>query len=432
MQREHHIYLEWYLSERAGGPPGYLANLLLGLNKTDYLDNLRILFDTYHGKKPTYSPQIGAIKHAVKKVVCSVPGGRRFYAEFISKHQRNQYSNLKKILSNPDELIPDSRLIDRIDWKKTRTIHVHTAVDVVKIKNYMRKNFITNTKVILTAHTPESYAKEQHDLYVLDGQSSKRAEKLMRLWVDIESRGFREADILIYPSKEAMEPHYNQIDGFADIVKGKDVRFMATGCKALTAKLTKDEAKEKYGVKGKLVVGYIGRHNSVKGYDLLQNAAESVFKQCEDTVFLIGGAAQGTNRKGNSKWIELGWVDPAEMLPAVDVFVLPNRETYYDLVLLEVMSMGIPVIATSTGGNKSVKRCFQELILSDVSAEGIAEKIMEFRPLSQIAKSEIGVKAKECYQNYFTEISMAKRYVDTIHEIYSDYGIPNDTVEESL
>ena len=34
------------------------------------------------------------------------------------------------------------------------------------------------------------------------------------------------------------------------------------------------------------------------------------------------------------------------------MFVLPNRETYFDLVLLEVLRQGTPVLLARTGGNK--------------------------------------------------------------------------------
>ena len=52
-------------------------------------------------------------------------------------------------------------------------------------------------------------------------------------------------------------------------------------------------------------------------------------------------------------WIEVGWTnDPHSLIAASDVFVLPNHETYFDLILLEVLSLGVPVVMSRTGGNK--------------------------------------------------------------------------------
>lgn len=59
----------------------------------------------------------------------------------------------------------------------------------------------------------------------------------------------------------------------------------------------------------------------------------------------------------HEKWIEAGWVDdPYSIINASDIFVLPNRETYFDLILLEVMSLGKPVLLPYNGGNKYFKR----------------------------------------------------------------------------
>lgn len=425
MKEEHHVYLEWFLDGRAGGPPGYLANLLYGYNQIGYIGAPSIIFDTYQGKKPSNEKKkTSIIKRAMKSIFSCFPMGQAFYAEKISKYQYNNYNTLKSWLSNPDEIMPDQGVIARIDWKKTRSIHVHTVPDVIKIKNYLRKNFIGDIKVILTAHTPEPYAKEQYNIYLADGQSEKRAKELMNLWEAIEKRGYEMADIIIYPSKEAMEPHLNQVEGLREIMRNKDIRFMPTGCKQLIAKMDKNTAKEKYGVKDKFVVGFIGRHNKVKGYDLLQEAAQKIFGINDDIVFLIGGGAQGSfELLKDSRWIEAGWVNPAEMLAAVDVFVLPNRETYYDLVLLEVMSMGVPVIATATGGNKSVHKVVPEVTLCDASSSSMAESIMSYYFMSVKERDQIGKRIRNAYLSHFTECCMAERYIDTIRRIYDDYNL---------
>lgn len=55
----------------------------------------------------------------------------------------------------------------------------------------------------------------------------------------------------------------------------------------------------------------------------------------------------------DSRWKEVGWTnDSQSIIAASDVFVLPNRETYFDIIMLEVLSCGKIVIASRTGGNK--------------------------------------------------------------------------------
>lgn len=431
---EHHVYLEWYLDSRAGGPPGYLANLLLGCNRIPYYGDPEIVFNTYKGKAPKvkkYPPK--KLAALIKKLIGFFPGGDAFYSRHISRSQKTSFQTMRSFLSDLDAIMPDAALIGQIDWSKTKTIHVHTVAEVVKVKNYLRKNFLDDVKIILTCHTPESIAKEQYALAIADGQDPKRAKILSDLWLKLEVRGYKEADIIIFPSKEAMEPLLHDIDDFKQIIQRKDIRFMPSGSTGLMPAISKEAAKEKFGVTGKIVVGYIGRHNHIKGYDLLEDAAKLVLKNTKDVVLLIGGS-QGSAFAPlkDSRWVEAGWINPAEMLQAVDVFVLPNRQTYYDLVLLEVLSMGIPVIATATGGNKSVKEIADDLELCDVSPESMADAIQKFVHMRSDQREGIGRRLRNVYENYFTETHMAQRYVDTIRKIYDDYDLWEEIEEDTL
>ncbi|MFZ7165889.1 hypothetical protein ACLSYV_10345, partial [Avibacterium avium] len=76
--KEHHIYFEWYLNERAGGPPGYIANLLLGLNRSrkEY-KNFEIIFDNFPGnppKKDNKKSKFNFLKEIIKRIA-----GRKIY-----------------------------------------------------------------------------------------------------------------------------------------------------------------------------------------------------------------------------------------------------------------------------------------------------------------------------------------------------------------
>ena len=426
---QHHIFFEWYLNGRAGGPPGYLANLVYGLNQIEHCYGPQIIFDTYKGSAPKKNTNNKGlkdkIKQFIKNMICILPDGKNIYAEHFSKYQREQFNALNAFLSNADSMYPDNNLISNIDFSVTKTIHVHTVIDVVKVKNFLKNNFYDDVLVILTCHTPESYAQEQYNLYIDGGQSRSRAQTLKDKWYKIELEGYKQADIMIFPSKEAMDPFIDSIPEFADIIKNKDIRFMPTGSKELTSSMTQEEAKKKYNIMdNKKVVGYIGRHNFIKGYDLLKAAAEIVLSKRDDVVFLIGGTKGDTIKSlNNSNWIEAGWVNPSDLFRALDLFVLPNRQTYYDLVLLEVLSMGVPVVATATGGNISVKKNVDDIILTEVSAEKIAQAIMTYLDSSDSKKVACRSNMRDAYEKYFTEKKMAERYVRTICDIYRDYEL---------
>ena len=82
------------------------------------------------------------------------------------------------------------------------------------------------------------------------------------------------------------------MDGFSELSKKKDIRFLQAVLKLSKSVLTKEQAKKKYGVEGKFVIGYVGRHNEIKGYDILKSAALINFKKDKNICFLIGGSQE--------------------------------------------------------------------------------------------------------------------------------------------
>lgn len=421
---DHVIYYEWYLDERAGGPTGYLANLLYGLNRIENLNSPFIVFDV----REKGGTSIPAMHLKIYELLQKKIYGNRFtkylMMNYLSKSKKKEHENYVKFIENPDYIYCDEIMFNRIDLDKTKTIHVHTVGDAVKIRNSLNRVHNTEIKVILTCHTPEAPSDEYYKEYIERGYSKKKAKVIRDGWRVIEKRAFCEADILVFPSVESMEPLKQTIPNFERIIEGKDIRFMETGAKTLHPTISVEEAKRKYGVEGKKVIGYIGRHNKIKGYDILKTAGKKLLSSNKNICFLIGGAI-GSECKPlrNKRWIEAGWVNPADMLQAVDIFVLPNKMTYYDLVLIEVMSMGIPIVASKTGGNISVKELTDAIYLYNNSPEDMVDRIKEICDMDMKEYVDWKDKVKKAYDTYFTPVSFAERYKKMITEIYKDYNL---------
>lgn len=418
----HIIYYEWHLDPRAGGPTGYLANLLDGLNRLENNQNPLIFFDTMEKRHP--EPQIemrGAFRH-IRDFFYKDESRRKFYINHISRHQKREHEAYVRFLERPDAIACQPGLFKDIRLEQTKTIHVHTVGDAVKVKNSLKKARAEQIKIMLTSHTPEAPSEEYFKGYLEQGQNRKRANEIREHWTNIEKMAFTYADILVFPSKEAMEPLQMSIEGFDTMIKGKDVRFIQSGAKKLSSSLTKEEAKKKYGLEGKFVAGYVGRHNEIKGYDILKEAAQKVLKQDERICFLIGGLQGNVFQPLNhERWIEAGWVNPADLFMAFDVFVLPNRMTYFDLVLLEAMSMGVPVIASRTGGNKTVQEHTDTLILYSNTADALAEEIIRFSQKTPEERDAASRKIQLEYEQNYTTMKFAQRYHKLLHQIYADY-----------
>jgi len=105
-------------------------------------------------------------------------------------------------------------------------------------------------------------------------------------------------------------------------------------------------------------VGNLAALVPLKDHATLIAAAEVVLRRRPDTVFLIGGEGPERDRlqadierRGlDGRVVLLGHYDAAEMLAAIDLFVLSSNREGMGSVLLEAALCGVPVAATAVGG----------------------------------------------------------------------------------
>lgn len=415
----HEIFYDWHIDIRGGGPTGYLANLLYGLDLIENPDTFNIWFNCR--KK-----EIGVPRRRNKIVTqtARILFKNRYIKQLYVDGLSSRYKNYINFLNNQNGMRIPEQSFQMMDFSHIKSIHVHQAIDVIKVKNSLRSIGRLDIPVILTSHTPELPSNEYYSLLLEEGYSSRHAKALKNGWKSIEQTAFEMADIYIFPSPESMEPLLTQFENFAKIVNQKGLYFCETGVKELKPQLSREEARKKFGVEGKFVVGYVGRHNKIKGYNILQESAKSILSKSKDIVFLIGGnLGTDINPLRNKNWIEAGWIIPDELFSAIDVFVLPNTMTYYDLILLEAMSMGIPIIASATGGNKSVQMKTNSLSLYENNSHGLTETIFRIKEKNVAEIESIRANTRSAYLNFFKPQDFAHRYINVIKNIYSDYKI---------
>ncbi len=107
-------------------------------------------------------------------------------------------------------------------------------------------------------------------------------------------------------------------------------------------------------------IGFIGRLSDEKSVDKLLEAMKIVVsKKPEARLFIVGtGPLEATLKEyskslGLEKYVEFtGYKSNVfEALRELDIFVLSSRTEGAPIVILEAMAMGLPVVATSVGGN---------------------------------------------------------------------------------
>ena len=190
-------------------------------------------------------------------------------------------------------------------------IHFHLMPDLLRFKNNRMK---FNGKIILTSHCPCTWTDE-----VIFFENKKWLAFFRRIILRQEVECYKCADYIMFPCKEAREPY------------------------------------EKEPTSQSFVIGFFGRHSKIKGYDLLKDVAEKLLKKYDNLYFLCAGKGD-IPPLNHPHWIELGFINNIQdFLPKCDLYILPNQDTYFDLIVLEILRAGTIALLSNNGGNRYFK-----------------------------------------------------------------------------
>ncbi len=375
-----------------GGPCGYLYNLKNGLDAIDC-------------NEIDFLPALPFAKRAIRKA-----------SFLVHSHQSLE----QKLEYRADELLTYLKRDNKpsVDYSRYRSIHFHATRDLYAYRKSLEHY---DGSVVLTSHTPCVPFDEVYESY--KRLTNKTVQSELKILEKVDEYAFQRADVVVFPCKAAEEPYYHTWKRYSDIRKEMNVQYLLTGSPEVVAKSSSDLIRNQYSIPSDaFVVSFVGRHNDIKGYPDLIKIAKKVLSQRSDVYFLIAGKINDTiDFPKSDRWIEAGWTnDPYSIINASDLFILPNRETYFDLVLIEVLSLGIPVLASCTGGNKW---------FSSINAPGINLFKSEDEAIESIFKAYAMYKMdsfcftpsnKEIYREYFTVNEFARNYIRLITTIQRD------------
>ena len=176
--------------------------------------------------------------------------------------------------------------------------------------------------------------------------------------------------------------------------------------------------RAKYNIpKEAFVVCYVGRHNEIKGYDLLKQIGSELLEQ-GNIYFLIAGKEEPMQGIRHPRWIEIGWTnDPHSLINASDIFLLPNKETYFDLVMLEILSLGTIVLASHTGGNKYFEKMQPNGVILFQGKEDAVKKTLELKNMSRNQKALLRELNRKMFAEHFTAEIFTQSYLDLINSL---------------
>jgi glycosyltransferase involved in cell wall biosynthesis len=181
---------------------------------------------------------------------------------------------------------------------------------------------------------------------------------------------------------------------------------------------------------GRLLIGTLGEINRLKGHEEFLRAAALISERFAEAYFIIAGAdssAAGVHRAALERLIvELklsgrvyltGWMEDVEvLLAALDIFVSASRTESFGLAIVEAMASGVAVVATATGGARSIIEdgaTGRLVAVGDV--EGLAANVI--RLLSDEAeRNRLSANALEAARERFS----IERMVAATERIYAE------------
>lgn len=390
------IYTKQENLKPVGGPAGYNYNLKKGI---DLLEEKRIFIN--YLDTPSLQVWYKKIKNCVKKIVLS----RMNNVQKTRLMDRYYIKLCNNVLSCN---------IKHYDFNDYDVVHFHSTIDMFLNK----KNLEGYTgKVVLTSHSPKAHHRE----IIEDNISVECYNKNKELFDKMESVDrwcFDRADYIFFPCEESLEAYFNSWSYFKKIyeLKFEKFRYIPTGISSVSVKNNSKLIREKYGIpENANVICFVGRHNATKGYDQLI----TLFKEIDNVYFLIaGGINKNIDYPKDNRWIEVGWTnDPYSIINASDLFILPNKQTYFDLVLLEVMSIGKPILLSNTGGNKYFKKYNCKGLFYFDNLEQAINLINQYFIKKKGEKELIQREIQELFNLEFESKKFAENYLTLLEEM---------------
>lgn len=329
------IWNSFPIKKRNGGPPTYLYNFNEGLNLI-YNNDIKIVF-----LGDLLNINVDIISEDKNKFVIW-----RVLPKFIINNIRLFKYLITLKISKP--------LLSSKELSEFDAIHFHLSIDVFKNRNSL-KDF--KGKILLTSHSPKpAWIETIEDIYNLEINQTLPLLKNKIEEYDLWS--FKRASHLIFPCEESIEPYLNWERYKNEIHILKKYEYIQTGISKVNYKIDRKAIRKRLNIPEEAIVfSFIGRHSIIKGYDLLKDLGKLILDENPNLYFLIAGKEDPLEGIKHRNWIEVGWTDdPHSYVNASDIFVLPNKQTYFDLVLLEILSLGIPIVLSETGGNKHFKK----------------------------------------------------------------------------
>jgi glycosyltransferase involved in cell wall biosynthesis len=348
-----------------GGPGGYVWNLRLGLSAAKHASDVNYW----------------SMEDAATNTLSTKTGGDNLASRIRNRMYRGP-------------ALP-STLRAAIHQSKSVVFHGYQSPRRLKFARAAGK------KVVYMPHSPSLMADELRMNRELAGNHMSKLE--WDHYFETERDLFREADLVVFPSENAAACY----DAIVRQVPTA-IEYIKSGVKGF--------AQEPRTPKTRSEILFAGRYVSHKGFDLFLAAAQEVARTDGGARFSSIGNGP-ISVPASSVVVDHGWQPrPADFLREADVVVVPNRVAYFDLLPLEVASVGRGMVMTEVGGNIDQLATLPDTIGTTV--EAVAQGIRSALSMSR-ADVTWGTRNTEAFHRLYSEKALARSWIEFMDRLES-------------
>lgn len=148
----------------------------------------------------------------------------------------------------------------------------------------------------------------------------------------------------------------------------------------------REEKRKELNLKGKLVIGHIGRFTYVKNHKFLINIFKEISLQNQNAILLLIGSGELLNDVKNQvtelnledKVVFLGSRnDVPQLLQAIDLLIFPSFYEGLPLTVIEAQAAGVPCLISDTITDEVILTDLIEKLSINIDAEIWADKTIE-------------------------------------------------------
>lgn len=198
----------------------------------------------------------------------------------------------------------------------------------------------------------------------------------------------------------------------------KEVRTVQNGIdigEILEKAAVTDEVPHQYFRDGPPVLVAVGRLNVQKGYPHLLEAFRIVNGEAEARLTIVGGGKMKDDLRRMTKHLGIddkvtmvGETEPYSYMRHADIFVLPSLWEGLPLVLLEAISLGLPVVSTDCdfGPNEVIENGKSGLLVPVADPVKMAEAIVTLIKDEEL-RANLGREARKRAQHFSSDRMVA-------------------------